>query len=92
MASRRLESSVRDNRQRALELNDDVVQGLAAARLALELGDSGRTGLLIDKAFVGVQQVVSDLLQNAPGQGLAAGDLVRSSPALSSQAGDDGSG
>ena len=84
LASRRLARSVRDTRQRALELNDDVVQGLAAARLALGLGDSARTGALIDKAFVGVQQVVSDLLQNAgPGEGLEAGDLVRSSPALS---------
>ena len=84
LASRRLASAVLDNRQRALELNDDVVQSLAAARLALGLDDSARTGALIDKAFAGVQQVVSDLLQNAPtGEGLAAGDLVRSSPALS---------
>lgn len=84
LASRRLASSVRDSRQRALELNDDVVQGLAAARLALGLDDPAQAGALIDKAFVGVQQVVSDLLQDAvTGEGLTAGDLVRSSPALS---------
>ena len=84
LASRRLASSFRDNRRRALELNDDVVQGLAAARLALELEDSARTGSLIDKTLVGAQQIVSGLLQNAAtGEGLAAGDLVRSSAALS---------
>lgn len=84
LASRSLASSVLDNRQHALELNDDVMQHLAAARLALGLNDPARTGALIDKAFVGVQQVVSDLLQNVPtGKGLAPGDLVRSSPALS---------
>jgi len=59
----------------ALELNDGITQGLAAAKLALELGDRER-GLGLLKTTMGTaRSIVSKLLRPSD---IAPGDLVRS--------------
>ena len=84
LASIRLARSFEDSRRRALELNDSVVQGLAAAKLALEIEDVSYATSLIQRTLVRAQQMVSGLLADAAqGEDLMAGDLVRSAPALS---------
>ena len=70
-------------RRQALELNDSVVQGLAAAKYALELGEIGRAEQLLDGSIVAVRDIVQGLLEDGGGDALVVGpgDLVRSGPA-----------
>ncbi|HVF11566.1 MAG TPA: PAS domain S-box protein [Actinomycetota bacterium] len=72
-------------RKQALELNDTIVQGLAAANLALGLDDAPRASALVKRTLATSQRIVSGLLSDADTgrDGLGAGDLIRSSPALS---------
>jgi PAS domain S-box-containing protein len=67
-----------DNRRRALEINDDVVQGVTAARIALEVDrpDDARESLA--EALAAARKIVNDLLGGGP---LPAGTLRRSDPA-----------
>lgn len=77
-ARRKLE----ERRQRALELNDGVVQGLALAELALQSGDAAKAHAAVSETLRSVQSIVGELLDSAGEQGkLRPGDLVRSTPA-----------
>jgi GAF domain-containing protein len=77
-ARRKLE----ERRQRALELNDGVVQGLALAELALQSGDAAKAHTAVSETLRSVQSIVGELLDAAGDQGkLRPGDLVRSTPA-----------
>lgn len=77
-ARRQLEAS----RQRALELNDDVVQGLALAQLSLQAGKSEAARDAVEGTLQAAQAIVSELLDSAGEHGrLQPGDLVRASPA-----------
>ena len=72
-----------ETRQRdALDLNDNVLQNLAAAEYAFALGmpDRGRDSL--KKSLVETQKIVSELLQ-ANHSKVAAGDLVRTEDVVS---------
>ena len=71
----------RMNRRQALELNDNVVQGLAAATYALELGDVERAASHLAGTMAAARDMMGDLLQPIGGGPLGPGDLVRSSPA-----------
>lgn len=78
-ARRKLE----EHRQRALELNDDVVQGLALAKLALESGRVEQAGEAVADTLRTAQAMVGELLERAGEEGrLRPGDLVRSSAPL----------
>ena len=77
-ARRKLE----ERRQRALELNDDVVQGLAVADLALQSGDAAKAHTAVSETLRSVQSIVGELLDSAGEQGkIQPGDLVRGAPA-----------
>ena len=63
-------------RRHALQIHDRVVQGLATAKLALDLHDEPRARDAIDSALEAARQMVSELLGQAdlqPGQ-LASDD------------------
>ncbi len=60
----------------ALALNDSIVQGLAAAKMALELRDPGRAERVIDETLHSARALISDLLREV-GVDIQPGDLVR---------------
>lgn len=61
---RRLAEAAERHRE-AAELNDGVVQGLAAAKWALEAGRGERSLEILDQTLEKAQQLVSDLLREA---------------------------
>lgn len=69
--------------RQALKLNDNVVQGLAVAKYALDAGDEDLAREAIQATLIRSRELVSDLL-GAPDDvtGVAPGDLVRDAPAL----------
>ena len=83
--------SVRDEaikRRAALEINDNVVQGLAAVVYALE-GDLTPVALEVArKTLDAAQAMMSDLLEHSSGDALGPGGLVRAAPAQSHLGGD----
>lgn len=67
-----------ERRRRAIELNDEVVQSLAVAHLAFEIGHTDQARGALAEAIRSTQAIVSELLASAGEQGrLKAGDLVR---------------
>jgi PAS domain S-box-containing protein len=67
--------------KQALELNDTVVQGLAVAQMALEMGEEP-TGLeAVQQTLNRAKQIVADLMADLRGEGIVPGDLVRDEPA-----------
>jgi len=71
-----------DLRQRqALEINDSVVQGLAVAKYALDLGDDGTAQRAIENTLTKARGIISDLLGDGPDSAFEPGDLVRAAPA-----------
>jgi signal transduction histidine kinase len=71
-------------RQRqALEINDNVVQGLAVAKYALDAGDDDRARQAVDRTLASARHIVTDLLQKPGGGDLkpGPGDLIRLDPA-----------
>jgi PAS domain S-box-containing protein len=95
MATRLGESHQR--RRQALEINDNVVQGLTSAVYSLEQGDVRRAGSYIERTLSAARNMMDDLLEPS-GEELHPGDLVRSSaanldhPSPSEQTSDQGSG
>jgi len=63
----------------ALQANDDLVQGLTAAKMALELSDLEMARRAIDVTLVAAKAIVTDLLALVPQREL---DLTRATPAL----------
>ena len=77
----RLESIERDRRQQhALDLNDTVVQGLATAKLALDLGKLELAGQAVEKTLARAKRLVSSLLGDAEGH-IDTGGLTRDTAA-----------
>lgn len=73
---------MRERQRQALELNDDVVQGLAVARMALELDQRDRAVQAIEQSMQSASRIISDLLGQADTETrLGAGHLVRKRPA-----------
>ena len=74
--------TLEERRRRALELNDDVVQGLALAQLALQAGREEQARVAIEGTLESAQAIVSELLESAGERGkLRPGDLVRTTAA-----------
>jgi PAS domain S-box-containing protein len=69
----------RMRRRAALEINDNVVQGLTAAIYALEIEDEVAAQAHLRRTLSSAQQVITDLGRPAEGDDLAPGDLVRTS-------------
>lgn len=69
-------------RRQALEINDNVVQGLAVAKWALELGDEARMREALARTLASARHLVSGLLSESGGEvPTGSGDLVREHPA-----------
>jgi PAS domain S-box-containing protein len=89
-ASARLESealaaSLREaqvRRRQALEINDNVVQGLTAAAYALEQGNVGASTSFLQRTLSAARKMMNDLLEPLDGEDLQAGDLLRSEAAV----------
>jgi CheY-like chemotaxis protein len=78
MATRLGESHQR--RRQALEINDNVVQGLTSAVYSLEAEDVSQARSFIDRTLAAARDMMDDLLEPS-GEELHPGDLVRSSAA-----------
>jgi PAS domain S-box-containing protein len=78
LAARLGEAQLR--RKQALEINDNVVQGLVAAAYALEQGDQSATSSYLERTLSAARGMMDDLLEPLDGEGLSPGDLVRSAP------------
>jgi len=75
-------TKLEERRQRALELHDDVVQGLALAHLALQAGQEEQARTAIATTLRVAQAIVAEQLESAGDRGkLLPGDLVRATPA-----------
>lgn len=68
-------------RRQALEINDNVVQGLVVAKLALAVGDRARSESSIDGALANARSIISDLLGDVDGGVVLPGSLVREAAA-----------
>lgn len=64
-------------RRQALQLNDDVVQGLVVAKMALETDDQAKTAEALEETLSRAQGIVSSLLSSLRGESLEPGDLLR---------------
>jgi len=78
MATRLGQSQQR--RRQALEINDNVVQGLTSAVYSLEQEDIRQASSFIERTLAAARDMMDDLLEPS-GEELHPGDLVRSSAA-----------
>ena len=81
------ESAFRDReaetaRKRALELNDEVVQGMSVAKYALEGGEISTAKRAVTHTLEAARQIVSDLLAVSGSAAIEPGDLIRERPAV----------
>jgi hypothetical protein len=57
-----------DRRRKALHLNDNVVQRLAAALLALDVGKAEESRRHVEGALKSSQEIVSELIRGSDGE------------------------
>jgi hypothetical protein len=69
-----------EREQRALELNDAVLQGMVVARMALDLGERKRGMEALDSSIASASQMITDLLGDDRGH--LGKRPLRSTPAL----------
>jgi hypothetical protein len=62
-------------RKQALKLNDEVLQGLAVAKLAFDSGEDDKGRAALASSLDQLRQVIDQML--AHGETLEAGDFVR---------------
>lgn len=73
---------MRERQRQALEIHDNVVQGLATAKLSFETDEIERGVAAVEETLIASRKIISDLLGTAEaGTALGAGDLRRSTPA-----------
>jgi PAS domain S-box-containing protein len=68
------------SRRQALEINDNVVQGLSTALYAMRDGDTQAATSLLERTLHAARRMMSDLLEPVEGEDISPGDLVRSTP------------
>ena len=74
---------VRQRQRQALEINDNVVQGLAVAQYSLEAGDQARAREAIEVALRSSRQIMGELLVDDRSElCLGLEDLTREKPAV----------
>jgi PAS domain S-box-containing protein len=74
---RELEAS----RSQALQINDDIVQGITVAKYALEMGRLDIAAEAMESTLAGAKGIVRDLLSDDAGE-LGNGGLLRTEPAI----------
>jgi signal transduction histidine kinase len=73
---------LKEKQRQALEINDNIVQGLVTAKLALELDQRELSREALEHSLNAARQIITDLLgEEGTEQRLGPGDLVRSKPA-----------
>ena len=65
-------------RRQALEINDNIVQGLTAAVYSMDAGRQGTSQRYLERTLAAARRMMNDLLDPLDGQDLQPGDLVRS--------------
>lgn len=75
LAANLREAQVR--RRQALEINDNLVQGLSAAALCLEVGDEAKATAHVQMVLKAARTMMNNLLHDPTGAPLAPGDLIR---------------
>jgi CheY-like chemotaxis protein len=76
-----LQSQAQLRRRQALEINDNVVQGLVAAAYALDAEQYPVVATYVERTLTSARAMMDELLEPLDGQDLTPGDLVRSEPA-----------
>lgn len=83
MSGAKLFDDLRERQRQALEINDGIVQGLATAKLALELDQTAVTRDALESTLAAARGLITDLLGEVSERpDFAAGDLRRSRAAL----------
>ena len=82
MQGAKLFEDLRQREQQALEINDNVLQGLVVARMALDLDQQDKAVAALDTAIGSASHMITELL--GTDRGTSAG-LLRTSPALLDQ-------
>lgn len=73
---------MKERQRQALEINDNVVQGLAVAKYALDAGDSARARETLDATLAKARTLIGELLgEEGTEARLGPGDLRRVRPA-----------
>jgi hypothetical protein len=73
---------LKEKQRRALEINDNIVQGLVTAKLALELDQTNRSQEALEHSLIAARGIITDLLgEEGTELRLGPGDLVRSKAA-----------
>jgi PAS domain S-box-containing protein len=67
-------------RRQALEINDNVVQGLTAAVISMMQGKLTASTSYLERTLSSARQLMDDWLEPLNGEGLEPGDLVRAEP------------
>lgn len=75
LAARLREAQVR--RRQALEINDNIVQGLTVAAYSMEAGNMSTGQAYLEKTLTAARRMMNDLLDPLTDEGLQPGDLVR---------------
>lgn len=82
MHGAKLFDDMKERQRQALELNDNIVQGLVAAEMALRLDEKELGAEAIQGTLVKARAIITDLLGEAGSEvALGPGDLVRMGPA-----------
>jgi PAS domain S-box-containing protein len=74
-------SEVKLRRRQAVEINDNIVQGLTAAMYALELGNAQGCRSYLDATLGSARSMMGDTIDELADGEPGEGDLVRSEPA-----------
>ena len=72
---------MRIRRQEALEIHDNIVQGLAVAKISLELGRQEEGLAAVEKTLDASRAIITDLLGERAGNEIQPGDFQRKSAA-----------
>jgi hypothetical protein len=67
--------------RQALEINDNIVQGLTVAKYAMDAGRDEQSRRAVEDSLRRAQEIIDGLLSDADGGGPTAGSLRRAAPA-----------
>jgi hypothetical protein len=82
MRGAKLFEDLRERQRQALEINDDIVQGLAEAKLALQLGERDQSEEALTATLAAARRIITDLLGESGAETrLGPGHLRRSAAA-----------
>lgn len=74
---------IRVRQRQALDIHDNVVQGLAIAKLSLDLGRVAEATAAVEKTLAASRQIITDLLGDSDSEvSLGPGDLRKTSPGV----------